>query len=196
MTPKSSENLRVICGSNINVKVAWGSWQTQILPYRIISLSLSWDDRAITGKHNVYWAMQLEMRLKQFEQIIRLFKWVHAWFEPSEWRLHWGGDFLQCGRTREQEKEREEVVPADLALEARETEKSHLCLSAWQQPDLVYTWPWRPNNIFLRRWICFSFCGRSDWTSNLFFAELTEQMGCVTLPLAPNSRFVLRSSCY
>lgn len=84
----------------------------------------------------------------------------------------------------------EEMVPVDLLHEAKETGKSHLCLCVWQQADPVYTQPWRPNNIFQRRWICFSFCGCSDGPQTFFFSvELMEQMGCVLLTLAPSSRF-------
>ena len=81
------------------------------------------------------------------------------------------------------------MVPADLSLEAKETVKSHLCLCAWQRADLVYTPPWKPNNIFQRRRICFSFAQMDLKPFFSFFAELTEQMGCVLLTLAPNSRF-------
>lgn len=40
---------------------------------------------------------------------------------------------MQWSRWRENRIEEEDVVPADLSLEAKETVKSHLCLCAWQQ---------------------------------------------------------------
>lgn len=74
--------------------------------------------------------------------------------QPYTVVVNYNGEYFLQRKTHSEnkrEEEEEEMVPVDLSLEAKETVKTHLCLCAWQQADLVYTQPRRPNNIFQRR---------------------------------------------